>query len=122
MRRGSHTTNRLRAVGSPLQHRAGAWANPGRRLVQSTLWHPSYLQRSVQVAGSAARRRDSQETRDYFRDHNCPAHFFRPISSETLGPNSNGAMQFIREVAHGPSQACRLGEYVADFSQASIVS
>jgi hypothetical protein len=101
MRRGSLTTNRPRARWDLHCHvRPG----PGHILADVSFIHPlaqTYLRRAAQEAGSAARLRDSQKVRDYLRDHNCPGHTFRPVSFETLGRYSEGAMQFIREVAHG---------------------
>jgi hypothetical protein len=56
-----------------------------------------------------SRQRDSQHTRDYVRDHNCPGHTFCPISFETLGLYTPGAMQFIRDVAHGAFPGAEAG-------------
>jgi hypothetical protein len=101
MRRGSRTTNRPRARWDFHCHiRPG----PGHVLGDVSFIHPlapSYVHRSAEQAGSAARSRDQEKLNEYLRDHNCPGHTFRPISFESLGRFSDGAMTFIREVAHG---------------------
>jgi hypothetical protein len=75
--------------------------------LSSTLWH-SPTSSAAQEAGSTARLRDAQQVRDHLRDHN-PGHTFRPVSFETLGRYSEGAIRFIREVAHGAFPGAQSG-------------
>jgi hypothetical protein len=101
MRWGSRTTNRPRDRWDLHCHiRPG----PGHVFGDVSIIHPlapSYVRRSALQACSAARSRDQDKLQEYLRDHNCPGHSFRPISFESLGRFSDGAMTFIREVVHG---------------------
>jgi hypothetical protein len=99
MRRGSRTSNRRRARWDFHCHiRPGPGVVPGDASFIHVL-APSNVRRSAQQAGSAAWSRSQDKLQEYLRDHNCPGHIFRPISTESLYRFSHGAIAIIREVA-----------------------
>jgi hypothetical protein len=76
---------------------------PGHVLADVSFVHPmaaSYVRQAARNPGHAAARRDADKRREYYADHNCPGYAFRPLSFETLGRFSSGAMQFISEATH----------------------
>jgi hypothetical protein len=101
IRRGSRTTNRPRDRWDFHCHIRPEPGHISEDVSYINPLAPSYVRPSAQQAGSAARCRDQDKLQEYLRDHNCPGHTFRPISFESLGRFSDGAMTFIREVAHG---------------------
>jgi len=77
--------------------------SPGRVRGDVSVIEPlasTYVAHAAATPGSAALRRDRDKRTAYFRDHDCPGYHFRPLSFESLGRYSPGAMQFLREAAH----------------------